>query len=113
MDVSPHLKIRTPLAEIAFRAMWAARDNMVALYEFVAERQRPLRSSVGMIVGSPRPHAVRLQDVDSDGHADLLDDGRLPESIRPFGVRRFASGSVQASRSVAALTRATGAEILR
>ena len=33
---------------------------------------------------SPHPHAVRLQDIDSDGHADLLVDDRLPESIRLF-----------------------------
>ena len=33
---------------------------------------------------SPHPHAVRLQDIDSDGHADLLVDDRSPESIRLF-----------------------------
>ena len=33
---------------------------------------------------SLRPHAVRLQDGDSDGHADLLVDDRSPESIRLF-----------------------------
>ena len=33
---------------------------------------------------SPHPHAVRLHDVDSDGHADLLVDDRSPESIRLF-----------------------------
>lgn len=33
---------------------------------------------------SPHPHAVRLHDIDSDGHADLLVDDRSPESIRLF-----------------------------
>ena len=41
MDVSPHLKIRTPLAENAFRAMWEGRDNLEAVYGFVAEQSRP------------------------------------------------------------------------
>ena len=39
---------------------------------------------------SPHPHAVRLQDIDSDGHADLLVDDRSPESIRLF--RGFGDG---------------------
>ena len=33
---------------------------------------------------SPHPHAVRLHDIDSDGHADLLVDDRSPESVRLF-----------------------------
>ena len=33
---------------------------------------------------SPHPHAVRLHDIDYDGHADLLVDDRSPESIRLF-----------------------------
>ena len=33
---------------------------------------------------SPHPYAVRLHDIDSDGHADLLVDDRSPESIRMF-----------------------------
>ena len=33
---------------------------------------------------SPHPHAVRLQDADADGHADLFVDDRTPESIRLF-----------------------------
>ncbi len=33
---------------------------------------------------SPHPHAVRLQDIDADGHADLFVDDRTPESIRLF-----------------------------
>ena len=33
---------------------------------------------------SPRSHAIRLQDMDSDGHTDLLVDDRSPESIRLF-----------------------------
>ena len=41
MDVSPHLKIRTPLVEITRRAMREARDNMEALYEFVGDQARP------------------------------------------------------------------------
>ena len=41
MDVSPHLKIRTPLAEITPRAMRQARDNLEALYEFAAHQSRP------------------------------------------------------------------------
>ena len=32
----------------------------------------------------PHPHAVRLHDIDSDGHADLLVDDRSPGSIRLF-----------------------------
>ena len=40
MYVSPHLKIRTPLAEITPRAMWEARDNLEPLSEFVAEQSR-------------------------------------------------------------------------
>ena len=41
MDVSPHLKIRMPLAEITVRAVRRARDNLDALYGFVAEQSRP------------------------------------------------------------------------
>ena len=41
MDVSPHLKIRAPLAEITSRAMRQARDNLEALWEFAADRSRP------------------------------------------------------------------------
>ena len=33
---------------------------------------------------SPHPHAVRLQDIDSDGHADLLVDDRSLKAIRLF-----------------------------
>ena len=33
---------------------------------------------------SPHPHAVRLHDIDADGHADLMVDDRTPESIRLF-----------------------------
>jgi len=40
MYVSPHLKIRTPLAAITPRAMRRARDNLEPLYEFVAEQSR-------------------------------------------------------------------------
>ena len=40
MDVSPHLKIRTPLPEITPRAMRQARDNLEALYEFAGDRSR-------------------------------------------------------------------------
>ena len=44
---------------------------------------------------SPHPLAVRLQDIDSDGHADLLVDDRSPQSIRLFrglGDGTFAAG---------------------
>ena len=40
MDVSPHLKIRMPLAEITPRAMREGRGNLEAVYEFVGERSR-------------------------------------------------------------------------
>lgn len=33
---------------------------------------------------SPHPHAVRLSDVDGDGHADLLVDDRRAEAVRLF-----------------------------
>ena len=33
---------------------------------------------------SPHPHAVRMHDIDSDGHVDLLVDDRSPESVRLF-----------------------------
>lgn len=41
MEVSPHLKIRTPLVEISARAMREARGNMEALYEFAAHQSMP------------------------------------------------------------------------
>lgn len=41
MDVSPHLKIGTPLAEITARAMRNARDNLEALHEFAVHQSRP------------------------------------------------------------------------
>ena len=41
MDVSPHLKIRMPVAEITPRAMRKARDDLEALWEFVTEQSRP------------------------------------------------------------------------
>ena len=40
MDVTPHLKIKTPLAGITPRAMREARENMEALYEFAAHQSR-------------------------------------------------------------------------
>ena len=40
MDVSPHLKIRTPLVGITSRAMREGRDNLEAVWEFAAERSR-------------------------------------------------------------------------
>ncbi len=33
---------------------------------------------------APHPHAVRLSDIDGDGHADLLVDDRTAEAIRLF-----------------------------
>ena len=47
---------------------------------------------------SPRPHAVRLQDMDSDGHADLLVDDRTPESIRLF--RGLGDGTLSGATSI-------------
>ena len=40
MDVSPHLKIRTPLGGIASRAMWEGRTKLEAVYGSVVERSR-------------------------------------------------------------------------
>ena len=40
MDVSPHLKIRTPLVGITSRAVREGRGNLEALYEFVGEQSR-------------------------------------------------------------------------
>ncbi|MYA41187.1 MAG: VCBS repeat-containing protein [Gemmatimonadetes bacterium] len=48
--------------------------------------------------GSPHPHAVRLHDIDSDGHADLLVDDRSPESIRLF--RGRGDGTFSGATSV-------------
>ena len=48
---------------------------------------------------SPHPHAVRLQDIDSDGHADLLVDDRSPESIRLF--RGLGDGTFSKARTIA------------
>ncbi len=45
------------------------------------ERRSHSQFEVGV---SPHPHAVRLRDINSDGHADLLVDDRTPESIRVF-----------------------------
>ncbi len=45
------------------------------------ERRSHSQFEVGV---SPHPHAVRLRDIDSDGHADLVVDDRTPESIRVF-----------------------------
>ena len=46
----------------------------------------------------PHPHAVRLHDIDSDGHADLLVDDRSPESIRLF--RGRGDGTFSAATSI-------------
>lgn len=44
-----------------------------------------IRTSSRFKVGvSPHPHAVRLSDIDSDGHIDLLVDDRDSEAIRVF-----------------------------
>ncbi len=45
------------------------------------ERRSHSQFEVGV---SPHPHAVRLSDINGDGHADLLVDDRTPESIRVF-----------------------------
>ena len=47
---------------------------------------------------SPHPHAVRLQDIDSDGHADLLVDDRSPESIQLF--RGLGDGTFSGATSI-------------
>ncbi len=47
MDVSPHLKIRTPLVEITPRAMREARENLEALYEFATHQSRPYGNHSG------------------------------------------------------------------
>ena len=47
---------------------------------------------------SPHPHAVRLHDIDSDGHADLLVDDRSPEAIRLF--RGRGDGTFSAATSI-------------
>ena len=40
MDVSPHLKIRVPLVEVAGRAMREGRDEWEGRTGFVAQRSR-------------------------------------------------------------------------
>ena len=45
------------------------------------ERRSHSQFEVGV---SPHPHAVRLRDIDNDGHADLLVDDRNLESIKVF-----------------------------
>ena len=54
---------------------------------------------------SPHPRAVRLQDIDSDGHADHLVDDRSPESIRLF--RGLGDGTFVASEASGFRPRAT------
>ncbi len=39
---------------------------------------------------SPHPHAVRLHEIDSDGHADLLVDDRSPSPSGCSGVAGMA-----------------------
>ena len=53
---------------------------------------------------SPHPHVVRLQDIDSDGHADLLVDDRSPESVRlswGLGSQDLAAASGEGTGSLA------------
>ncbi len=50
---------------------------------------------------SPHPHAVRLHDIDSDGHADLLVDDRSPGAIRLFRGRGDGTFSGATSIDVA------------
>lgn len=40
MDVSPHLKIGTPLAEVTDGALRRARENLEGMYEFVGRQAR-------------------------------------------------------------------------
>ena len=48
MEVTPHLKIRTPLAEITSRAMREGRENLEGVWEFVGEQSRPYRHRSGL-----------------------------------------------------------------
>ena len=60
------------------------------------ERQDHSRFRVNV---SPHPHAVRMHDIDSDGHADLLVDDRSPEAVRlcwGLGDGTFSGGSTEA-----------------
>ena len=52
---------------------------MVGIAGGAFEHRDHSRFRVGV---SPHPHAVRLHDVDFDGHADLLVDDRTPGSVR-------------------------------
>ena len=57
------------------------------------------RSHSQFVVGvSPHPHAVRLRDIDNDGHADLLVDDRTAESIRVF--KGVGDGTFSNSRMI-------------
>lgn len=47
---------------------------------------------------SPHPHAVRLSDLDRDGHADLLVDDRNGEGVRLF--RGRGDGGFEPSQSI-------------
>ncbi|MCZ6916434.1 MAG: VCBS repeat-containing protein [Gemmatimonadetes bacterium] len=59
--------------------------DYVTLLFAVAGGSFERRSHSQFVVGvSPHPHAVRLHDIDGDGHADLLVDDRTPQSIRVF-----------------------------
>jgi len=45
MDVSPHLRIGTPLVGITPRAMRQARENLEGLYEFAVEQVEAVRAA--------------------------------------------------------------------
>lgn len=61
-----------------------ATDYVTLLYG-VAGGGFEVRASSRLEVNvSPHPHAVRLIDIDHDGHADLLVDDRTAEAIRLF-----------------------------
>ncbi|MFB3110456.1 MAG: FG-GAP repeat domain-containing protein, partial [Gemmatimonadales bacterium] len=59
------------------------------------ERRSHSQFEVGV---SPHPHAVRLRDIDNDGHADLLVDDRTAESIRIF--KGVGDGTFSDSRMI-------------
>jgi hypothetical protein len=60
---------------------------------FDARASRQLEVNV-----SPHPHAVQLNDIDGDGHEDLLVDDRAAEAIRVF--RGSGNGEFEASTPI-------------
>lgn len=54
MEVSPHLKIRTPLFEITRRAVREGRENLEGVWEFAAEQCRPYGHHSGFLLPDSR-----------------------------------------------------------